>query len=160
MGGNDNRDERFPGSTYHPLPQPLEALTDYSCHTPTASVDEFAIIHLLPTCRQRMPVAHLRQFFSRETFGVPGEVFSWGPISDIDVIRPLNSQQYSVGYNTISSMGKPSVSIPARDRRERFGDSLLQGLQRSCCLRSQERLDLGPTFFDRRPGGRIRRQIE
>jgi hypothetical protein len=57
-------------------------------------------------------------------------------------------------------MGKPPVSLLTRDRRKRFGDSPLQGLQRSCGLRSQERLDLGPTFFDRRQVGRIRRQIE
>ena len=66
-------------------------------------------------------------------------------------------QRYSFGCNTISSMGKPPVSILTRDRRERFGDGLLQGLQCSCGLRSQERLDLGPTFFDRGQVGRIRR---
>jgi hypothetical protein len=57
-------------------------------------------------------------------------------------------------------MSKPPVSILARNRRECFSDGLLQGFQRSCCLRPQERLDLGPTFFDWRQVGRIRRQVE
>jgi hypothetical protein len=69
-------------------------------------------------------------------------------------------QRYSVGCNTISRMGKPPVRILARDRRECFGDGLFQGLPRTCCLRPQERLDLGPTCFDRGQVGRIRRQIE
>ena len=57
-------------------------------------------------------------------------------------------------------MGKPPVSILARDRRKRFGDSVLQGFPRSGCLRPQKRLDLGPTFFDRGQVGRIRREVE
>src|SRR5438128_11765460 len=73
---------------------------------------------------------------------------------------PSASQRYSIGCNTISRMGKPPMRILARDRRERFGDGLLQGLQRACCFCPQERLDLGPALFDRGEIGRIRREIE
>jgi hypothetical protein len=69
-------------------------------------------------------------------------------------------QRYSVGHDTIPGMGKPPVRILACDRRECLSKGLLQGLQRSCRLGSQERLDLGPAFFDGGEIGRIRRQIE
>jgi Transposase len=69
-------------------------------------------------------------------------------------------QRYSIGCSTIAGMGKPPVRILARDHRECLGDGLLQGLQRSGRCRSQDRLDLGPTFFDGGEVGRIRRQIE
>jgi hypothetical protein len=46
------------------------------------------------------------------------------------------------------------------DRPECLSNGLLQGLQRSCRLGSQARLDLGPAFFDGGEIGRIRRQIE
>jgi hypothetical protein len=57
-------------------------------------------------------------------------------------------------------MDKPPMCILARERLKGLGDSLLQGLRRACCLRSQARLDLGPTFFNRGEVGRIRWQLE
>jgi hypothetical protein len=57
-------------------------------------------------------------------------------------------------------MGKPPVRILACDRRERFGDGLLPGLQRACRLHPHERLDRGPTRRDRGDIRCIRRERE
>jgi hypothetical protein len=54
----------------------------------------------------------------------------------------------------------PPVPLLARDRREGLSDGLRQGLQRSCRLRAQARLDLGSTGRERGEGGRRRRQVE
>jgi hypothetical protein len=69
-------------------------------------------------------------------------------------------QRYSVGHDTIPGMGKPPMRILTGDRPKCLSNGLLQGLQRSCRLGSQARLDLGPAFFDGGEIGRIRRQIE
>jgi len=57
-------------------------------------------------------------------------------------------------------MGKPPVSILARDRRERFSDGEIQALQCSRRLRLQECIDLGPTLFNWEEVMRIRQQIK
>jgi hypothetical protein len=78
----------------------------------------------------------------------------------ISGIRLVSLQRCAFGCHTISRMVIPPVSILARDRREGLSDGLRRGLQRSCRLRAQARLDLGPTGRERGEGGRRRRQVE
>ena len=65
-----------------------------------------------------------------------------------------DSQHFSIGLNAIASVRQPTLSLLAGDRRKRFRDGLPEARQRPCGLRSQDRLDCGPTCLER---GEVRR---
>ena len=85
-GGIPRRACPLKALTGYLFPQMREAVADDRRHALAARFKELVVLHMLPICRERMPIAHLHDFIRGEAFSVPVEVFGRGAVGDIDVV--------------------------------------------------------------------------